>query len=93
MASTRRRLDYLGEGAHLSLTALWQDSWYRHVTLAGHVASLERDPELVDIDRLSRHYTGNPYRARDQERWSAWIDVDRWHGWDAGQPWPPKDQR
>jgi hypothetical protein len=36
----------------------------------------------VDIDRLARRYTGNPFRRRDAQRVSAWIEVDRWHGWD-----------
>ncbi len=36
---------------------------------------------LADIDRLSTHYTGNPYRVRDRARISAWMQVEHWHGW------------
>ena len=41
------------------------------------------DEGLVDIDRLSQHYRGRPYSARDRRRVSALIDVERWHGWGA----------
>jgi PPOX class probable F420-dependent enzyme len=93
MADTRKRLDYLRENPHVSLTAISDDNWYRHLTLEGHVATIEEDGDLSDIDRLSKHYTGNPYRARDQQRWNAWIEIDHWHGWENGKPWPPKDER
>ena len=43
---------------------------------------------LRDIDRLSTHYSGNPFGARHQHRWSAWVRVDRWFGWDGGTSWP-----
>ena len=39
--------------------------------------------DLTDIDRISRHYTGNPYSQRDRGRVSAWITVGGWHGWGA----------
>ena len=43
-----------------------------------------RDDEgLTDIDRLARHYLGREYPQRDRHRVSAWIEVDRWHGWGA----------
>src|SRR4051812_44193040 len=93
MASPRKRLDSLRRDGRVSLPALWEDGWYRHVTLAGHVAAVDPDPGLRDIDRLAQHYTGKPYRARDQERFSAWIEVQRWHAWDGGRPWPPPEER
>ena len=34
-----------------------------------------------DIDRLSKHYTGNAYPRRERARVSALIEIDRWHGW------------
>jgi hypothetical protein len=55
--------------------------WYHHVTLLGRVVSLEPDPELVDIDRLSRRYTGKDYRKRDRPRFSAWVEPETWHEW------------
>ena len=44
------------------------DAWYRHVTLVGRVIALVPDTELEAIDRLSRHYMGNPYSQRPRHR-------------------------
>ena len=85
MDETRRRLDYMRRDPRVSLTALFEEEWYRQVTLIGEVVSIEPDPELRDIDRLSRHYSGNPFGARHQYRWSAWVRVDRDHAGDAGR--------
>ena len=41
----------------------------------------ENTADLLDIDRLSQRYYGRPFRNREQKRLSAWIEVDRWHGW------------
>ena len=32
-----------------------------HVSIVGHVAEWIPDPNLVDIDRISSHYDGEPY--------------------------------
>jgi PPOX class probable F420-dependent enzyme len=77
----RVRLKDLDHDPRVSLTVLDGDSWYRHVSLYGHVASLTADAELVDIDRISRHYRAQPYPVRDRPRVSAWIEVERWHAW------------
>jgi len=53
------------------------------VSVQGRVVEMYDDEGLVDIDRLARHYTGQPYRVRDRGRVSAWIEIDRWHGWGA----------
>jgi hypothetical protein len=45
------------------------------------VAELVGDDELADIDRLSRHYGGEPFRDRESSRVSAWVDVESWHLW------------
>ena len=89
MEITRLRLGYMRRDPRVALTALGE-SWYRHVSLLGRVASIEDDPDLVDIDRLANRYTGRPFSRRDAKRVSAWIDVDRWHGWEGGGPWPPE---
>lgn len=47
----------------------------------GRVASLEADPDLADIDRLARRYSGKDYRVRDHRRVSAWVEVEHWYGW------------
>jgi PPOX class probable F420-dependent enzyme len=86
MDATRKRLDWMRRDPRVSLTVLDKDDWYRHVTLNGQVVSIEDDPDLSDIDRLSRQYTGEPYARRDQPRVSAWIEVRSWHGWKHGEP-------
>jgi PPOX class probable F420-dependent enzyme len=79
----RKRLEYLRNDPRVSLTALDESSWYTHVSLQGRVVELLDDEGLTDIDRLSRHYTGDPYPTRDRGRVSAWIEIDTWHGWGA----------
>jgi len=86
MDEGRKRLGHLRQEPRVSITVVGRDDWYRHVTLRGRV-SLEPDPKLEDIDRLSQHYTGRPYPRRDRGRVSAWIEVDSWHAWAAGEPW------
>lgn len=83
MDEGRRRLRHLRRDPRVSLTVLDDDGWYTHVSLIGRVAELRDDTDLADIDRIARHYTGDPYPRRDRGRVSAWIDVDRWHGWGA----------
>lgn len=77
---SRKRVEHLRADPRVSLTAL-ADDWYTHVSVQGRVVDIIDDEELADIDRLSRHYTGHDYARRDRRRISAWIEVDRWHGW------------
>ena len=90
MDEGRKRLGHLRDDPRVSLTVLDEGAWYTHVTLIGHVAELRDDEDLADIDRLARHYTGHDYPARERRRVTAWIEVDRWHGWgslkDSSQP-------
>lgn len=79
--SRRKRLEHLRRDPRVSLTVLDNDSWYTHLSLQGRIAELTDDPDLVDIDRLSRHYTGQPYRDREHPRVSAWMEIESWHGW------------
>ena len=81
MDAGRKRLEYLREDPRVSLTALDEAGWYTHVSLQGRIVEMREDPDLADIDRLSTHYTGRPYPNRERARVSAWIEVDRWHGW------------
>jgi len=87
MDESRKRLGYLRRDPRVSITVLGRDQWYRHVTLRGRAASIEPDPDLNDIDRLSRHYTGNAYPDRSRHSVSAWIEVESWHAWAGGRPW------
>ena len=83
MDEGRKRLDYLRNDSRVTLSVLAADDWYTHVSMQGRVVEMYDDEGLVDIDRLARHYTGQPYRVRDRGRVSAWIEIDRWHGWGA----------
>jgi PPOX class probable F420-dependent enzyme len=84
MDESRRRLAYLRADPRVTLTVLAADDWYTHVSIQGRVGQLADDPDLVDIDRLSRHYGGGPHGNRTNKRVSAWIDIERWHGWGVG---------
>ncbi|MEG3627933.1 PPOX class F420-dependent oxidoreductase [Streptomyces poriticola] len=79
----RVRLKHLRADPRVTLTVLAEDDWYTHVTLIGRVTGMRDDEGLADIDRISRHYTGRPYPNRVRSRVSAWIEVERWHGWGA----------
>jgi PPOX class probable F420-dependent enzyme len=83
MDQSRKRLDYLREDPRVSLTVLDEAGWYTHVSLQGRVTEMHEDEDLRDIDRIAEHYTGEPYSTRDRGRVSAWVEVDRWHGWGA----------
>ncbi|MFJ4693208.1 PPOX class F420-dependent oxidoreductase [Streptomyces sp. NPDC088766] len=87
---SRVRLKHLHRDPRVTLTVLDGENWYTHVTLIGRVAEFHDDEGLADIDRISSHYTGNPYPDRVRPRVSAWIEVERWHGWgamkDSGRP-------
>lgn len=83
MDAGRRRLDYLRHDPRVSLTVLDSGDWYTHVSVQGRVARIEEDVDLAGIDRLSRHYRGRSYDNRDRKRFTAWIEIDTWHGWGA----------
>jgi PPOX class probable F420-dependent enzyme len=87
MDASRARLGFMRRDPRVALTVLEHRDWYRHVSLLGRVARIEPDPDLADIDRLARRYTGRDYRRRDQKRVSAWFEPDRWHGWAGGDAW------
>ncbi len=83
MDEGRKRLDYMRQDPRVTLTVLDADEWHTHVSLQGRVAELIDDPGLSDIDRLARRYTGQDYPVRHRNRISAWIEIQRWHGWGA----------
>ena len=80
MDASRRRLDHMRADPRVALTVL-ADSWYSHVSLIGRVGEIRADPDLADIDRIARHYTGRPYADRERDSWTAVVEVERWHGW------------
>ena len=83
MDATRTRLNHLRADPRVSLTALAEDNWYTHVSVIGRVVEMRDDDGLADADRVSQHYRGKPYPDRERPRVSAWIEIDRWHGWGA----------
>jgi PPOX class probable F420-dependent enzyme len=85
MDHTRVRLGHLRRDPRLGLTVLDESGWYTHVSLVGRVAELYDDTDLADIDRLSAHYGGGPYPNRRSPRVSAWMEVQRWHGWGSAK--------
>jgi PPOX class probable F420-dependent enzyme len=92
MDATRKRLEYMRRDPRVSITVLGKgDDWYHQVTLRGRAVAIEDDSDFEGIDRLSRHYTGEPYARRDQQRVNAWIEVESWYGWATGQPWRGSD--
>lgn len=79
--AARKRLSHLKRDPRVALTVLDEAGWYTHLSLQGRVVELLDDPDYVDIDRIARHYNGKPYPDRSGTRVSAWIEIDRWHGW------------
>ena len=87
MDESRVRLGYMRRDPRVSFTAINLEQWYQQVTLLGRIVSIENDPDLADIDRLARRYTGNPYRDRNRNSVSAWMEPERWYGWSGGRAW------
>lgn len=83
MDDGRVRLKHLRRDPRVTLTVLDADNWYTHVTVLGRIVELRPDTGLVDIDRLSTHYGGQPYPDRERSRTTAVMEVERWHGWGA----------
>ena len=79
--ATRARLKHMRADPRVSLTALSEASWYTQVSVQGRVVSIVDDEGLRDIDRLSRHYTGNAYPDRERPRVTAHVEIERWHAW------------
>ena len=77
----RKRIEHRRRDPRVALSAMDPHDWITHVSVVGHIAEWVPDPDLADIDRISRHYTGEAYSARNRPRVTARIDIDRWHGW------------
>jgi PPOX class probable F420-dependent enzyme len=85
MEARRSRVAWMRAEPRVALTALKEGEWYTHVSIRGRIVEWRDDPELVDIDRLSTHYGGGTYPVRDQDRVSALIEIEHWHGWGAAK--------
>jgi PPOX class probable F420-dependent enzyme len=85
MDHSRLRLRFLRNDPRVAITVVDREDPYRHISLLGEVEDIHDDEGLADIDRLALRYTGAPYETRDSHRVSAWVRIDRWHGWDASR--------
>jgi PPOX class probable F420-dependent enzyme len=85
MDASRLRLGYMRADPRVALTVLMADDWYQHVSLIGRVREIRPDPDLADINRLAQRYTGRDYRDPRRDSWTAIVDVQSWHGWQAGR--------
>jgi PPOX class probable F420-dependent enzyme len=83
MDEGRKRLEHMRNDPRVTLTVLDEASWYTHISIIGHVTEMREDTDLADVDRIARHYLGEQYPQRDRRGVSAWIGIDRWHGWGA----------
>ncbi|MFI6584487.1 PPOX class F420-dependent oxidoreductase [Embleya sp. NPDC050493] len=81
MDEGRKRLNHIRNDPRVSLTVLDTGNWYTHLSIIGHIDEIRDDKDMVDIDRLARHYTDQEYPQRERGRVSAWVRIDRWHGW------------
>ena len=79
MYASSRRLANIRRRPAVAITILGEDP-YQHVSLAGHVAEIWDDPELVVMDRLAMRYTGEPWPEREPCV-SALIELERWHSY------------
>jgi PPOX class probable F420-dependent enzyme len=75
----RLRLTHMRREPRVAVTVLDVGNWYRAVTVLGRVVELRDDDGLVDIDRLSIRYRGEPYWNRERKRVTALIEPERWH--------------
>lgn len=80
MDAERRRLSYLRATPKVSLTVLDLEDWYTHVSVQGRI-TLQDDPDLSGIDRLSEHFISKPYPDRERPRVNGWIEIEHWHVW------------
>jgi hypothetical protein len=85
MNTDRARLKHLRDNGLVALTAFAADDFGTHISLQGHVVSIEPDEGLADIDRLSRHYLGTDYPARESPLVTVRVAIDRWFGWSGGR--------
>jgi PPOX class probable F420-dependent enzyme len=81
----RLRLANIRRDQRVALTVLGED-WGMHVSLLGRIVELYDDVGLNDIDRLAHRYGGVPFSRRDRGRVSAWLQPERWHGWNGPAP-------
>jgi len=75
MEATRMRLAWMAHDERVALSAIDPENFYPQISLLGRIVGIHDDADVVDIDRLSRRYTGGPYGVRDAPRVSAWTQA------------------
>jgi PPOX class probable F420-dependent enzyme len=70
----------LARDPRVALTALGDD-WYTQVTVEGRAVEARSDPDLVEVDAISRHYDGRPYGDRTFRGVIVLVEIERWHAW------------
>src|SRR5262249_15996331 len=85
MDASRRRLEHMRRDPRVAVTIFEGDNWYNHISLIGRVKEIGPAPDLADIDRIARNYTGKEYHHRDRDSWTAEVEVDRWHSWNSAR--------
>ena len=83
MDHSRVRVKHLRRDPRVSVTVIDEADFYTHVSIIGRVVEWVEDEQLTAIDKLSQRYSGQPYPVRDRPRVSAWVSIERWHGWGA----------
>lgn len=78
----RARLRHVAADPRVALTILGE-SWYHAVSVQGTVVEVRDDPDMTDIDRVARHYTGKEYPVRDRERVSMIVTIDSVFAWNV----------
>jgi PPOX class probable F420-dependent enzyme len=74
------RLRHLRGEPRVALTVLGDD-WYSQLSILGSAVEIRDDPELADIDVLSRHYLGEDYEDRSYNGVTVLVEIDRFHTW------------
>lgn len=85
MNADRARLKHLRSNGHVALTVIGADDFGTHVSVQGHVVSIADDEGFADIDRLSHHFLGKDYPARESPLVTVHMEIDRWFGWTGGR--------
>lgn len=86
MNADRARLKHLENNGYVSLTVLAPDDFGTHLSIQGHAVSITPDEGLTGIDRLSRHFLGTEYPARDDSLVTVHAAIERLFGWSGGRP-------
>lgn len=83
MDAGRVRLRHLRSNPEVSISIIWHEHWFRHVSVLGRVVDLTDDVNLVHIDALAMRYVGHRYKNRESPRVVGRIAINSWFGWDA----------